>query len=78
MKTLNKLNINLNNILNNDDLKSLNGGTQWCGICGVWDGGSLVLYGQSCGTSQAGADATCTSFYQAILGPNISCTCGAA
>ncbi|NLV18748.1 MAG: hypothetical protein GXY51_04570 [Bacteroidetes bacterium] len=50
MKKLNKLQINPERIINNEELRELQGG-QWCGICDVTCGSGVTSSGETCGDS---------------------------
>ena len=78
MKTIKNLMLNQNNLLNNNELKQIKGGTLWCGVCGIWQGNSLLTYGDSCDTSTGAAETACENTYRPLFGSSINCTCGAA
>ncbi len=81
MKKLNKLQINSEKLMKNEELVTLRGGYDgegdgWCGTCTVYeDENTMLMSGFSCSFSMAGANITCTSTYKALYGPSAYCQC---
>lgn len=63
MKALNKLNINPDNLLKNDDLKSLKGGHTCDYYCWVYIKGCATWGGPACADSAGEATSECTRIY---------------
>lgn len=59
MKTLSKLNINSEKLLNDKELKSLKGG--WSGMCEVY--GVVYFNGPAYGSSQSQVQDACTAMW---------------
>jgi hypothetical protein len=82
MKKLNKLQINPEKIMKNEELVTLRGGYDgdgdgWCGTCTVYEDAphTLIMSGVACSYSNGGANITCTTIYKAIYGPAAHCHC---
>lgn len=68
MKTLNKLRINPDKILKDEELKSLNGGDCW--VCTVYCNGAPNTFGAGCGESLDWVNYTCNHLWN-----QGGCTC---
>lgn len=71
MKTLSKLRIKAENVLENEELRNLKGG-DWCGTCWIYDGSQVINQGPACNYTADAATFICDQMY----GPYFTCKCG--
>lgn len=75
MKKLNKIHINTERIIKEDDLNSIRGGYDGCDwVCWVHVPPDVSFNGIGCGDSPLGAEMNCNSFYSGIF-PDAHCHC---
>lgn len=78
MKKLNKLEINSEKVIKNEELITLRGGYggTWYGDCVVYVPGlGNVASGPGAGSSLHDAEQVCNNYYRSFFGPTAVCSC---